>query len=86
MLADGLSRWSYDRGDYTLDRGLFLHLIQLTSRSGFTPEVDMFASPGNAQLEKFVCRWPHHQALAINALETPLGGGSLAFMRTLHGQ
>ena len=37
--------------------------------------VDMFASPGNAQLKKFVCRWPHHQALAVNALETPLGQG-----------
>ena len=32
----------------------------------------MFASPGNAQLQKFVARWPHHQATAVNSLECSL--------------
>ena len=38
----------------------------------FVPEVDMFASPGNAQLRAFVSRWPHHQAIAVNALDCDL--------------
>ena len=39
----------------------------------FQPQVDMFASLGNAQLPQFVSRWPHHQAVAVNALEIQLG-------------
>ena len=73
MLADGLSRWAYDKGDYTLSKTLFASLLHIFSQVGFQPQVDMFASPGNAQLPQFVSRWPHHQALAVNALETPLG-------------
>ena len=56
MLADGLSRWSYDRGDYTFCPKLFKQILKLFHPVGFTPTVDMFASPGNAQLKKFVCR------------------------------
>ena len=72
MLADGLSRWAYDTWDYTLSQQIFGTLQKIYSKIGFQPTVDMFASPGNAKLEKFVSRWPHFQALAVNALETSL--------------
>ena len=32
----------------------------------------MFASPGNSKLKKFVSRWPHHQAWAVDALQCSL--------------
>ena len=38
----------------------------------FTPEVDMFASPGNCKLAKFVSRWPHHEAVGVDALKMDL--------------
>ena len=72
MLADGLSRWSYDKGDYTLDKKLFHRILKIFQSSDFSPLVDMFASPGNKQLDNFVSRWPHSEATAINALETSL--------------
>ena len=71
MKADGLSRWSMDRGDYTLQRDLYWE-IQKHFKSNITPKVDMFASPGNAKLAHFVSRWPHHQAVAIDALKCNL--------------
>jgi hypothetical protein len=74
MLADGISRWDYDTGDYTLSKELFLEIQSIFSQSNFRAQVDMFASPGNAKFPLFCSRWPHHQALAVNALETPLGG------------
>ena len=73
MKADALSRWNYDKGDYTLDKSLFQGLLQKFS-PWVSPQIDMFASPGNAQLEKFVTRWPHHQALWVDALKCPLEG------------
>lgn len=71
MKADGLSRWSMDRGDYTLQKDLYWE-IQKHFKSNITPKVDMFASPGNAKLAQFVSRWPHHQAVAIDALKCNL--------------
>ena len=60
-LADGPSRWHKDKGDYTLDRNLFRFLLH-RMKTFQPPEVDMFASPGNHQLPKFVARYPHWQA------------------------
>jgi hypothetical protein len=70
-LADGPSRWGQDRGDYTLNRNLFLYL-QKKMAPYITPTVDMFASPGNHQLQKFVSRYPHWQAIEVDALKCPL--------------
>ena len=67
MQADSLSRWSYDVGDYTLNRALFLHL-QGKMLPYVKPLVDMFSSPGNRQLDQFVSKWPHHLSVATNAL------------------
>jgi hypothetical protein len=70
-LADPLSRWSQDRGDYSLDPRLFRHLQRV-----FSPflrlQTDLFASPGNKKLDQFVSRWPHWQATAVDALQCPL--------------
>lgn len=73
QMADALTRSGLDHGDYTLDRDLFCWLVQQMS-PWVTPVVDMFASPGNAQLQKFVSRWPHFQAMATDALKCPLKG------------
>ena len=70
-LADPISRWQQDRGDYSLDPLLFKWL-----KDHFTPyitlQTDLFASPGNKKLDNFVSRWPHWQATAVNALQCPL--------------
>ena len=71
MQADGLSRWVWDKGDYTLDRNLFCHVQNLFAKF-ICPKADMFASPGNHQLPQFVARFPHHQAVATDALHCPL--------------
>ena len=73
MLADGLSRWGYDRGDYTLKRSVFQQIVGIFAKHNFHPRVDMFASPGNSQLPQFVSRWPHKDSVEVNALECPLG-------------
>jgi hypothetical protein len=70
-LADGPSRWQQDRGDYTLNRNLF-HDLLWQMKGHITPKVDMFASPGNHQLPLFVARYPHWQAMEVNALTCPL--------------
>ena len=59
MLADPLSWWKKDPGDYCLDRKIFENILRHFQKE-ILPTVDMFASPGNHQLEKFVTRWPHH--------------------------
>ena len=69
--ADAPSRWSKDRGDYTLDNHLFQHLRTML-RGKIRPQVDMFASPGNSQLPQFVARFPHWQAMEVDALRCPL--------------
>ena len=71
-LADGTSRWSQDKGDYTMDKRLFQTLLTKMKKSKIFPTVDMFASPGNHQLPKFVSRYPHWQAMEVDALKCPL--------------
>ena len=56
-LADGTSRWGQDKGDYTMNRNLFLHLQKIMAPY-ISPKVDKFASPGNNQLKHFVSRYP----------------------------
>ena len=72
-LADPISRWVQDRGDYSLDMSLFQYLKRV-----FSPhiclETDLFASPGNKKLDSFVARWPHWEARAVDALQCPLEG------------
>ena len=72
MLADGLSRWKKDRGAYYLRSSVFQKNFGIFCETNFCPEVDMFASPGNAQLNKFIPRGPHHQATAVNSLKCSL--------------
>ena len=71
MQADALSRWVYDKGDYTLHRHIF-SIVQKIFAPHIKPEIDMFASPGNKKLLQFVSRWPHFQAWDHNALEMSL--------------
>ena len=71
MLADGISRSEQDRGDYTLDRSVFGQVLEFYKRWK-APQVDAFASPGNAQLKDFISRWPHFQAVATDALTCDL--------------
>jgi hypothetical protein len=71
QLADSLSRTPRDIGDYRMDRALFRHLRH-HFRQWIRPRVDMFASPGNRQLNKFVSRHPHWQAWGVDALRCPL--------------
>ena len=52
--ADAPSRWP-DRNDYALNRNLFLFL-QETFAPWVQPAVDIFASPSNSQLQRFVSR------------------------------
>jgi hypothetical protein len=47
MLADNLSRWTMDRGDYTLNNKLFHHILD-HFHNHICPTVDFFASPGNS--------------------------------------
>ena len=70
-LADGPSRWAKDRRYYTLDKDLFKWLLRRMNKFA-TPHVDMFSSPGNHQLPKFVARYPHWQAWEVDALKCPL--------------
>ena len=69
--ADSLSRPLKDRGDYTLDRNLFLW-IQKQLQIWVQPKIDVFASPKNAQLKKFIARHPHWQAWGVDVLKCPL--------------
>ena len=71
MQADTLSRWSFDHGDYSLNPKIFKNILHIFYPK-VIPEIDMFASPGNRKLTKFVSRWPHHQAWGHNALEMSL--------------
>ena len=70
-LDDPLSRWSQDRGDYSLDPALFGY-VQKIFQPFLKLHTDLFASPGNKKLVQFVSRWPHWQATAVDALQCPL--------------
>ena len=74
-LADGPSRMRQDHGYYTLNRHLFEEVLS-RFHSWVCPDVDMFASPGNHQLRKFVSRQPHWQALEVDALKCPFEGST----------
>ena len=71
MLADKYSRWGLDHGDYTLHPDIFQKICQLFQQK-VSPQIDLFASPGNSQLPQFVSRWPHHQAIATDAMRCNL--------------
>ena len=71
MEADFLYRKSPDKGDYTLSRNVFLE-VQSIFWPFIQPNLDIFASPGNAQLKNWVSRYPHWGAWACNALEMDL--------------
>ncbi len=73
MLADKLSRWDFDKGDYTLQKDIF-NLIQMKFAKHITLQTDMFASPGNKKPKDFVSRWPHWQSKRVDALICPLQG------------
>ena len=70
-LADPLSRWVQDKGDYSLDPALF-NWVKIIFKNHIKLTTDLFASPGNKKLEKFVSRWPHWEASAVDALQCPL--------------
>ena len=69
--ADYWSRVPQDRGDYKMDRNLFLHLQRKICHF-MKPEIDMFASPGNHQIKRFVSRHPHWEADRQDALRCNL--------------
>ena len=71
MQADHLSRWTYCPGDYTLCQPLFHWLLDQFS-PWIKPQIGCFASPGNAQLQTFICRYPHYQATRVDALHCNL--------------
>jgi hypothetical protein len=71
MPADEISRWTFDKGDYMLNQKVsqeFMYKLQ----TWCVPEIDCFASPGNTLLERFISRWPHHQAEAVDSLNCSL--------------
>ena len=69
--ADYWSRVPRDKGDYKMDRELFL-LLKRKLRKWVNPSIDMFASPGNHQLKSFVSRYPHWEANRQDALNCHL--------------
>ena len=77
MKADPISRWWFDPGEYSLDRGVFLRLLR--HFPSFPPKIDMFASPQNTQLPVFCSRWPHFQASLVDALSCPLDNLPVVF-------
>ena len=74
MPADHLSRMPKDKGDYTLNHPLFLHMWSLFKPHliPFQEMTDMFASPGNAKFKRFYCRHPHWQSVGTDSLNSPL--------------
>ena len=71
MIADSLSRWGQDKGDYTLKKVLFQKVLTFFEKD-IAPDTDMFASPGNAKFQQYVTRYPHHQAYKLDALNCGL--------------
>ena len=68
--SDYLTR-KVDHVDYTLDSEVFQELLQI-SEPWEQPRWDMFASPSNAKMPLFACRWPHWQASLVDSLHCPL--------------
>lgn len=64
VLADGKSRKFNDQLEWKLDQGVFKNVCAIWQR----PEIDVFASRLNYQIEKF-CSWePDPQSTFVNAL------------------
>ena len=74
-LADPWTRVPQDRGDYQLSPEVFSKIMAIFS-SFCQIEVDVFASPGNAQLPNYISRYPHWQNYLglSDALKCPLQG------------
>ena len=77
MLADPISRWSFDPSEYSLNPQVFQRILQ--AFHPLHPHIDMFASPSNALLNTFCARWPHHQAALVDALSSPLQAVTTCF-------
>jgi hypothetical protein len=60
-----------DRGDYSLSFPVFSLLLH-ASKQWVVPNIDMFASPGNARFPRFACRFPHWQAELVDAMSCNL--------------
>jgi hypothetical protein len=71
MPADEISRWTFDKGDYTLNRKVSQEFLY-RMKNWCVPEVDCFASPGNTLFKRFISRWPHHQAEEVDSLHCSL--------------
>ena len=64
VTADKLSRELNDNLEWSLDREVFCKLIR---KAGFRPQVDLFATRLNAQVQKFVSWKPDPQAWKVDA-------------------
>ena len=70
--ADEVSRWAVDPGDYSLNLRLF-RFVQKIFQPHIVLDTDLFASAGNRKCQRFVSRWPHCEAAAVDALHCDLG-------------
>ncbi|XP_060548605.1 uncharacterized protein LOC132712109 [Pantherophis guttatus] len=73
LQADWLSRQRLDHAEWRLNPRLF---HQITTRFGM-PVLDLFATLDNAQLPRFISRFPSAQAEAVDALRSPWPPGLL---------
>ena len=71
MPADAISRWLYDRNDYTLCDRVFQKGLALLSHF-VKPKWDLFASPGNFKLPLWASRYPHWGASLVDTLSADL--------------
>jgi len=71
QVADQLTRWRKDPGDYTLEMETFQKIIKFFQKY-IQPEVDMFCSPGNKKIPKACTRWPHWGSFLVDALNCDL--------------
>lgn len=65
--ADTLSRKFLDNNEWALHPQVFHQIANLWD----PPQVDLFATPGNAKLTRFVSRLPYTQAEEVDALSCP---------------
>ena len=64
ILADALSRKSYDGGEAMLSKDILNRAI---SEFNFDPDIDCFASKYNKQFKKYISRYPDKHAFIIDA-------------------
>jgi hypothetical protein len=72
FLADSISRWERDRGDYTLDPLRFHYILKEFFKDFVNLKTDLFTPPGNKILDQFVSRWAHRVAVEVDTLQCPL--------------